>query len=141
VAARGICAFSLSALAACASSSQLVTGTARAPLSADAVKVYTQAPRRFEEIAVLEASRDSLTAAGGERAIAKMIDVMKQRSGRLGANGLLLEDFSDSPAVGVGGGVGSDAFTHNGSISLALGGAIGFVKKSTKARAIFVPPG
>jgi hypothetical protein len=138
---REICALSFAALAACASSSQLITGTARAPLSADDVRVYTEAPPRFEEIAVLEASRDSLTAAGGERAIAKMIDLLKERSASLGANGLLLEDFSDSPAMGVGGGVGSDTYTHNGSISIGLGGAIGLVKKSTKARAIFIPPG
>jgi hypothetical protein len=138
---REICALSFAALAACASSSQLITGTARAPLSADDVRVYTEAPPRFEEIAVLEASRDSLTAAGGERAIAKMIDLLKERSASLAANGLLLEDFSDSPAMGVGGGVGSDTYTHNGSISIGLGGAIGLVKKSTKARAIFIPPG
>jgi hypothetical protein len=90
---------------------------------------------------VLEASRDSVTAAGGERAIAKMIEIMKVRSANLGANGLLLEDFSDSPAMGVGAGVGTDAYTRHGSISVGLGGAIGLVKKSTKARAIFIPPG
>jgi hypothetical protein len=119
----------------------LVTGIARAPLSPDDVRVYTQAPPRFEEIAVLEASREAMTSAGGERAIAKMIEIMKVRSASLGANGLLLEDFSDSAAIGLGGGVGTDAYTHNGAISVGLGGTIGLIKKSTKARAIFIPPG
>lgn len=139
MAIRWIFAISLSlSAAACATSSETVTGTPRGAISANEVRVYTQAPARFEEIAVLNASRRSVSAAGGERAIQKMIESLKDQAALLGANGLLLEDFSDAPGLLLGAGVGSDTYTHNGSISLGLGGSWGLVKKTAQGRAIFV---
>jgi hypothetical protein len=117
----------------------VLTGAPRSPLIASAVRVYTQAPERFEEIAVLSASRKSVSSAGGERAIAKMIETMRTQAAQLGANGLLLEDFSDSDPVAIGTGVGSQTYTHNASIDVGLGGSLGVVKKMARARAIFVP--
>lgn len=126
------------ALIACATSSQVLTGAARAPISPADVRVYTQAPQVFEEIAVLGASRNSVSTAGAERAIASMIESMRAQAAQLGANGLLLEDFSDSDPVSVGTGVASQTYTHNASINVGLGGAFGVVKKIARARAIFV---
>ncbi len=126
------------ALVACATSSQVLTGAARPPVSLTEVRVYTQAPQAFEEIAVLGASRNSVSTAGAERAIAKMIESMRAQAARLGANGLLLEDFSDSDPVSVGAGVASQTYTHNASINMSLGGDFGVVKKIARARAIFV---
>lgn len=128
-------------LAACATSSQVLTGAPRSPLAPAAVRVYTQAPASFEEIAVLGASRSSVSSAGGERAIAKMIETMRAQAAALGANGLLLQDFSDSDPIAIGTGVGSQTYTHNASINLGVGGSLGVVKKLAKARAIFVPAG
>jgi hypothetical protein len=99
------------------------------------------APQRFEEIAVLRASRKSVSTAGGERAVARMIESMRAQAAQLGANGLLLEDLADSDAVSVATGVGSQTYTHNASISVGVAGAVGVVKKSAKARAIFISPG
>ena len=126
-------------LGACATSSQVLTGTPRSPIQLSAVRVYTQAPQRFEEIAVLGASRKSVSSAGGERAIAKMIEAMRTQAAQLGANGLLLEDFSDSDPIAIGTGVSSQTYTHNASIDVGLGGSLGVIKKIAKARAIFVP--
>jgi hypothetical protein len=130
-----------SMLAACATSSQVLTGVPRSPILPAAVKVYTQAPQSFEEIAVLGASRRSVSSAGGERAIAKMIEAMRTQAAQLGANGLLLEDFSDSDPVAIGTGVGSQTYTHNASIDVGVGGSLGVIKKMARARAIFVPAG
>lgn len=127
-------------LCACATSSQLVTGAARAPIAPATVRIYTQAPEHFEEIAELRASRSSISSAGGERAIARMIESMRAQAAKLGANGLLLEDFSDANGVSLGTGVGSQTYTHNASISVGVGGSLGVVKKVAKARAIFVTP-
>ena len=139
---RGIFALSLaSALVACATSSEVLTGARRSPIAPVAVRVYTQAPERFEEIAVLGASRKSVSSAGGERAIAKMIEAMRAQAAELGANGLLLEDFSDSDPMAIGTGVGSQTYTHNASINVGVGGSLGVVKKVARARAIFVPAG
>jgi hypothetical protein len=129
------------ALAACATSSEVLTGVPRSPLLPAAVKVYTQAPQSFEEIAVLGASRKSVSSAGGERAIAKMIESMRIQAAQLGANGLLLEDFSDSDPVAIGTGVGSQTYTHNASINVGVGASLGVIKKIARARAIFVPAG
>ena len=139
---RSIFALSMAAtLASCATSSQVLTGVPRSPILPAAVKVYTQAPQSFEEIAVLGASRKSVSSAGGERAIAKMIEAMRTQAAQLGANGLLLEDFSDSDPVAIGTGVGSQTFTHNASIDVGVGGSLGVIKKIAGARAIFVPAG
>ena len=128
-------------LAACATSSQVLTGAPRSPRLPAEVRVYTQAPSQsFEEIALLGATRKSVSTAGAERAIARMIEAMRQQAAELGANGLLLEDIADSEPVSVGSGVGSQTYTHNASVSLGLGGSLGVTKKMVKARAIFVPP-
>jgi len=141
MAARCTLALSLSLLAAaCADSSQMVTGKARAPIAPTEVHVYTQAPAKFEEIAVLLASRPSISSAAGERAIQKMIANMRGQAALLGANGLLLEEFSDDQDLSLGTSVGSQSYTHNGSISVGAGGSLGVVRKKAKARAIFVPP-
>jgi len=128
-----------SMLAACATSSQELIGAPRAPILPAAVKDYTQAPQSFEEIAVLGASRKSVSSAGGERAIAKMIETMRTQAAQLGANGLLLEEFSDSDPMAIGTGMGSQTYTHNASIDVGVGGSLGVIKKIAKARAIFVP--
>jgi len=128
------------AIGACASSSQLLTGEPRSAIPPAQVRVYTMAPPSFEEIAVLDASRQSVSTAGGERAIARMIESMRGQAAQLGANGLLLEDFSDSDPVSLGTGVGSQTYTHNASISVGVGGSLGVVRKAVKARAIFVAP-
>jgi len=142
VSLRWISALSLAAmLVACATSSEILTGAPRSPIAPAGVRVYTQAPESFEEIAVLGASRNSVSSAGGERAIAKMIEAMRAKAAELGANGLLLEDFSDSDPIAIGTGVGSQTYTHNASINVGVGGSLGVVKKIAKARAIFVAAG
>lgn len=128
------------ALAGCAASSVIITGPVRSAINPDGVRIYTSAPAAFEEVAVLTASRKTVSSAGGEKAIDKLIDEMRAEAARLGANGLLLEDFSDAQSVTVGTGVGSDTYTHNGSISLGVGGAIGIIKKTGRGRAIFIAP-
>jgi hypothetical protein len=130
----------LPAVAGCATSSQTLTGSPRAPVSPSDVRVYTQAPQSFQEIAVLSASRKSVSTAGGERAIEKMIESMRSQAAQLGANGLLLENLSDSDPIDVGTGFASQTYTHNASINVGVGGSLGVVKKAATARAIFVAP-
>lgn len=125
-------------LAGCATSSRTLTGVPRPALSPAEVRVYTQAPQSFEEIAVLGASRKSVTTAGGERAIEKMIETMRLQAAELGANGVLLENLSDSDPLSLGTGVGTQTYTHNASIDLGVGGFVGVVTKTVQARAIFV---
>jgi len=79
-----------------------------------------------------------VSTSGGERAIEKMIESMKFQAAQLGANGLLLEDVSDSDPIAVGTGIGSQTYTHNASINVGVGASLGVVKKAATAKAIFV---
>lgn len=119
----------------------LLVGPARPPISAADVKIYDQPPPTFQEVAVLNAWSDSLFRPGGPHATDKVIARLKRRAAQVGANGIILGDFSDELISSLGTGLGTDTYTHNSSISLGAGGAIGIYKKTGKGRAIYVPPG
>jgi hypothetical protein len=125
--------------AACAPT-EFLTGRARAPLDPADVVIYPKEPPSFESIAVIRATSRSLIAPGGAAAIDEVLQRLKQHAAKLGANGLILDDLEDQQGVSVGAGVSSDTYTHNGSISLGLGGFFGYFKRTGTARAIYVPP-
>ncbi len=129
----------LAVSAACAPT-QVLMGTARAPIDPADVVIYSAAPPRFESIAVIRASRRSLIASGGAEAIDELVQRLKEHAARLGANGLILDDFDDQQGVSFGAGLSSESFTHNGSISLGVGGLFGLFKKTGTGTAIYVPP-
>jgi hypothetical protein len=126
--------------AACAPT-QLLTGTARTPINPADVVIYSAAPPKFEPVAVIRASSRSLIAAGGAAAIDKVVQRLKEHAARLGANGLIIDDVDDQQSLFLGAGASSDTYTHNGSISLGVGGFFGLFKKTGTGRAIYVPPG
>ena len=77
-------AFSL-LLAGCATSSHVLIGTPRAPISPESVKVYLQPPAKYEQIATIDAtSRGSLTITSQQN-MDKAIARLKQEAARLGA--------------------------------------------------------
>jgi len=119
----------------------MLVGSARPPIAAADVKIYTQPPPAFEEVAVVNAYSRSVFQPGGQHSIDTVIARLKQRAAKLGANGLILGDFSDVQTTSLGTGVGTDSYTHNSSISLGVGGAFGIFKKTGRGRAIYVPPG
>ena len=133
--------FIFAMVSACAPSSHVLVGTARAPISVADVKIYSHAPPAFEEIAILNASSKSVFHPGGQRAIDKVIARLKEQAAKLGANGIILEGFSDTETGSLGTGVGSDSYSRNSSVSLGVGGSVGIFKKTGKGRAIYVPPG
>jgi hypothetical protein len=118
----------------------VLTGTARTPIDPAEVVIYSMAPPSFEPVAVISASSRSLLAAGGAGAIDRVVQRLKEHAAKLGANGLILDDFDDQESLSLGTGVGSDTYTHNGSISLGVGGFFGLFKKTGTGRAIYVPP-
>jgi uncharacterized protein YbjQ (UPF0145 family) len=138
---RTLLVVTLLALAACAPTTQIVTGTARPPISPAEVKIYSHAPAAYEEIAVLTASSKSMFTSGGQKAIDKVVERLKEQAARLGANGLILEDFSDSQTGSIGTGVGSESYSRSSSVGVGVGGAVGIFKKTGRGRAIFIPPG
>jgi hypothetical protein len=65
-----------------------------------------------------------------------------QQAAALGANGLILEGFSDreTASPGTGTGAASQSYSRNTAVGVGVGGSFGIFKKTGQARAIFVPP-
>jgi hypothetical protein len=128
-------------LAACAPSSQILVGRARPPISPSEVKIYLQPPPSFEQIAILNASANSMFGTGGQGSVDKVIQRLKERAAKLGANGLILEGMFDRQTGSLGAGSGSSSYSGNTAVGVGVGGSLGIYKKSGQGRAIFVPPG
>src|ERR1700722_1987255 len=128
-------------LAACAPSSHILVGAARPPISPSDVKLYLQAPPSFQEVAILNASANSMFGTGGQGSVDKVIQRLKEQAAKLGANGILLEGMSDRETGSLGGGSGSSSYSRNSAVGVGVGGSLGIFKKSGQGRAIFVPPG
>jgi hypothetical protein len=109
----------LAMLGGCVTSYVLI-GARRAPVPMQQVRVYLHAPSgRYEEIAILDTSSRhslSITAQGRTDAV---INRLKAEAGRLGANGVLLEELGNQPSGAIGSALG--ASTAGGSLSLGIG--------------------
>jgi hypothetical protein len=126
-------------LLACAGPTQIITGTARPAISAAEVKVYSTPPPQFQEIAILNASSHSAFGTGGQKSVDKVVQQLKQQAAKLGANGIILQGFSDAQTGSIGTGVGSDSYSRNSAVGVGVGGGLGIYKKTGQARAVFVP--
>ena len=131
--------FAALSLAACASDSVVLTGTARPPISPAEVKIYSRPPPAFEEIAILNASKSSAFTTGGQKTVDKVIADLKEQAAKLGANGIILEGFSDSQTGSVGSGVGSSSYSSNSAVGVGVGGSLGIYRKTGHGVAILVP--
>jgi hypothetical protein len=131
------------ALAGCAPSTHVLVGQARPPITPDQVKIYSHPPATaFEEIAILDASSKSAFGTGGQKSIDKVIERLKNEAAKLGANGVILEGFSDAETGSIGTGVGSDSYGNHSAVGVGLGGSLGIYKKTGHGEAIYVshPP-
>ena len=125
-------------LAGCATSSHVLIGTARAPISPELVKVYLQPPAKYEQIATIDAtSRGSLTITSQQN-MDKAIARLKQEAARLGANGILLQGIEDQQSGAIGSGVGNSTYNGNSAFGASLGGSIPIYNKAAKGLAIYV---
>lgn len=74
-------------LVGCATSSQIVTGTARPPIDFAQVNVYASMPAGAEEIGLINAE----SAGKNQAAVTSALKELRIRAGRLGANGVVIE--------------------------------------------------
>jgi hypothetical protein len=129
------------ALAACGSSDSFVmVGAARPAISPADVKIYSHPPPNYEEIALLNASTSHMFTPGGQTTIDEVIEKLKEQAAKLGANGVVLEGFSDRQTGSLGTGVGGGSASGNSAVGVGVGGSLGIYKKNGQGRAIFVPP-
>jgi len=139
---RHICLIAalVTALAACSTSSHVVTGNPRPPISPNDVKVYLQPPAQFEEIGVIDATSQGSFAVTSQQNMDKAIARMKAQAALLGANGVLLQGVSDTQSGSIGLGGGGASYGGGGGSSVGGGGSFGIYNKATHGLAIYVPP-
>lgn len=125
-------------LAGCAASSALVTGTPRAPIPVAQVKLYTQAPHKYVEIAVLESSSRNSLAFGDQAKLDLVIQRMKEQAARLGANGVLLQDTRTEAGGSIGTGVGTGGMAGAVGVGVGLGTSFELMRKVGRGLAIWV---
>ena len=126
-------------LLGCATSSHVMIGTARPPISPESVRVYVQPPEKYEEIATLDTSSQGSFAITGQQNMDKAIARMKEEAAKLGANGILLEGVQDQQSGSIGTGVGSSSYGPSSSTGVGVGGSFGIYNKVAHGIAIFVP--
>src|SRR5215471_4620253 len=126
-------------LLGCATSSHVMTITARPPISPESVRVYVQPPERYEEVATLDASSQGSFAITSQQNMDKAIARMKEEAAKLGANGILLQGVQDQQSGSIGTGVGSSSYGPGSSTGVGVGGSFGIYNKAAHGIAIFVP--
>jgi hypothetical protein len=126
-------------LAACVSSHQIV-GNARAPISADRVQLYTEAPLRpYERIAVVSASSKRSWSFTSESKAEVVVRRLKEEAGKLGANGVLLEGISDEAGAAIGADVGTGYEGPRGTIDVGVGASTLMLQRYGRGIAIYLP--
>jgi hypothetical protein len=124
---------------ACATSSHLLIGSPRAPISPESVKVYLQPPPKYEQIATIDAGSQGSLAVTGQQNLDKAIERMKREAAKLGANGILLQGVEDRQSASIGTGVGNSSYSGNSAVGVGVGGSFGIYNKIAHGVAIYVP--
>jgi len=125
----------------CAPAKPLLVGPARAPIAVEQVVIYQQPPANSSDVAILKATSHSAFSPGGPAATDTVVQRLKLQAAQLGANGLVLQGFSDAQTASLGTGVGSESYSRSSSVGVGAGASFGIFKKTGEALAIYVPPG
>ena len=128
------------AAAACATSSHVLIGTARPPISPESVRVYYTPPPKYEEIASISASSQGSLALTSQQNMDKAMQRMKAEAARVGANGILLQGVQDSQGGSIGLGGGSTSYGPGSAVGVGAGGSFALTNKVAQGIAIYVPP-
>lgn len=108
----------------CATGSSIVVGETRVPIAANDVKLFLEAPIRFDVIGMVSASSDSGWTEQGS--VDYAVAELKNQAARLGANGVLLDSTGERTSTVIGG-VGTN-YVY----------AVPVTAKTVSGRAIFV---
>jgi hypothetical protein len=128
------------ALVACSTSSHVLVGTPRAPISPESVRIYTQPPPQYEQIAHLDATSQGSFAITSQQNTDKAISRLKEEAAKLGANGILLQGVQDQQTGSIGVGGGNTSVGGNSATGVGVGGSFGISNKAVTGLAIYVPP-
>lgn len=127
---------SILVLAGCTSTHVLV-GTKRPPISPDQVRIYLDPPPVFEKVAVLSANSNAAFAITSQGRTNVVVERLKAEAAALGANGILFGGIKDQYA----GSIGSGNAWVSGNAAWGIGVATPVYQKVGEGIAIYVPPG
>ena len=97
--------FLFTIIISCATSSIIMTGKARPAINPSVVTLYLDPPQKFETIAIIEASSD--IEFSRQTAQDRVMNELKSRAAKIGANGVLLTTTGSQNS-------GSTGFYSNG---------------------------
>jgi hypothetical protein len=123
----------------CAGSNHVITGAVRPQISPEAVRIYSQPPAQYEEIARLEASSRGGFRFTEQGKMDKVIERLKVQAAKLGANGVLLQSTENRISGSVGTGGGSTSYGGRSAVGVGGGLDIAMVAKQGYGIAIYVP--
>jgi hypothetical protein len=138
--ARGLLlAVVLTGAGACSTSSHVLIGTARPPISPQSVRLYYRPPPQYEEIATVQASSQGSMALTSQQNMDKAIERLKAEAARVGANGVLLQGVQDTQGGSIGVGGGSSSYGPGSAVGVGAGGSFALTNKLAQGLAIYVP--
>ena len=108
-------------IAGCATSSSVVTGQTRSPLTPDKVKIYRLPPEEYEEIAIIEASSKGSLQFSEQGKADAALDRLKVEAAKLGANGILLSKLLNKHGGSFSIGLGTDSYSRHSGVSVGAG--------------------
>jgi hypothetical protein len=123
-------------LSGCTSSHVLV-GKQRPPISPADVQIYLDPPAQYEKVAVLESNNRASFAFTQQQKTNKVVDRLKEEAAALGANGILLQGVGDQYAGSVG---SANAWASGGS-AYGIGFSSATYLRVGSGIAIYVPAG
>ena len=109
---------------ATASGSAIVTGVKRDPIDPSQVKLYSEAPLKYEVIGIVSASSDSGWTE--QDSVDYAVEELKNQAAKLGANGILLEKVGEKTSTYIGG--STTGFIYAAPV----------IEKSVSGKAIYV---
>ena len=126
--------------AACSTSSHVLIGTPRPPISPESVRVYWQPPPKYEEIAHVNATSQGSLALTSQQNMDKAMQRMKEEAAKVGANGILLQGVHDTQSGAIGAGGGGASYGPGSATGVGVGGSFALTSKVAQGIAIYVPP-
>jgi len=114
-------------LMSCATGSTIITGEARPAIDPSMVRIFIDPPEQFETIGIIEASSD--VEFSRQAAQDRVINELRNRAARIGANGILLVGTGAQAGDAVGFVSGGVLFTTTGTRITGHGRAIYVVQE------------
>ncbi len=126
------------ALVGCSTSSSIVVGKSRPEISPSQVKIFLRAPKKYEEIAVLDTSSKQSWAVTDQGKMDVVVTRLKETAAKLGANGVLLQSSGDRSVGSISSATGSATAYGSSAFGSTSGLSAGIFVKAGSGLAIFV---